>query len=39
MVRAGIDTPESLTARASEGLADGDRTLGLLRWGADDPLV
>ena len=39
MVRAGIDTPASLRARAAQGLADGDRTLGLLRWGDDDPLT
>ncbi|WP_231961478.1 SDR family NAD(P)-dependent oxidoreductase [Pedococcus dokdonensis] len=39
MVRAGIDTPESLQARAAQGLAESDRTLGLLRWGDDDPLT
>jgi len=39
MVRAGIDTPESLRARAAQGLAESDRTLGLLRWGDDDPLT
>lgn len=39
LVRAGVDTPGSLTARAARGLAESDRTLGLLRWGADDPLT
>ena len=39
MVRAGIDTLESLKARAAQGLAESDRTLGLLRWGDDDPLT
>ena len=39
MVRAGIDTPASLRDRAAEGLAESDRTLGLLRWGDDDPLT
>ena len=38
MVRAGVDTPESLRARAAHGLSASDRTLGLLRWGDDDPL-
>ena len=38
MVRAGVDTPASLTARAAQGLGESDRTLGLLRWGEDDPL-
>jgi NAD(P)-dependent dehydrogenase (short-subunit alcohol dehydrogenase family) len=38
MVRAGVDTVESLRARADQGLDETDRTLGLLRWGADDPL-
>ena len=38
LVRAGLDTPESLRARAAKGLTDTDRTLGLLRWGEDDPL-
>ena len=39
MVRAGLDTPESLRARAAQGLTDSDLTLGLLRWGDDDPLA
>ena len=39
MVRAGIDTPASLKTRAAQGLDDSDRTLGLLRWGDDDPLT
>jgi NAD(P)-dependent dehydrogenase (short-subunit alcohol dehydrogenase family) len=39
MVRAGIDTPASLRARAAVGLRESDRTLGLLRWGDDDPLT
>lgn len=39
MVRAGIDTPASLKARAARGLDASDRTLGLLRWGDDDPLT
>lgn len=39
MVRAGVDTPESLRARAGRGLGEADRTLGLLRWGDDDPLT
>jgi hypothetical protein len=38
LVRAGVDTVESLRGRASRGLADNDRTLGLIRWGEDDPL-
>ncbi|WP_404382219.1 SDR family oxidoreductase [Knoellia locipacati] len=38
LVRAGTDTVESLGARAREGLGDRDRTLGLVTWGADDPL-
>ena len=38
LVRAGVDTPASLRARAARGLAESDRTLGLLRWGDDDPL-
>lgn len=38
MVRAGVDTVESLRARAEAGLGDRDRTLGLLAWGPDDPL-
>ena len=39
LVRAGVDTVESLTARARPGLAEGDRTLTLQRWGSDDPLT
>lgn len=39
LVRAGLDTPASLAARAREGLGDLDRTLGLLPWGDDDPLT
>ncbi|MDR6865350.1 SDR family oxidoreductase [Phycicoccus sp. 3266] len=39
MVRAGVDTVESLQARAERGIGEGDRTLGLLRWGDDDPLT
>ncbi len=38
LVRAGIDTVESLTARAAAGLEEGDRTLTVQRWGSDDPL-
>ena len=38
MVRAGTDTVETLVARAGEGLGELDRTLGLIAWGADDPL-
>jgi NAD(P)-dependent dehydrogenase (short-subunit alcohol dehydrogenase family) len=38
MVRAGVDTVESLRARARAGLDDTARTLGLVRWGEDDPL-
>jgi NAD(P)-dependent dehydrogenase (short-subunit alcohol dehydrogenase family) len=39
MVRAGVDTVESLENRAAKGLSGTDRTLGLLRWGDDDPLT
>jgi NAD(P)-dependent dehydrogenase (short-subunit alcohol dehydrogenase family) len=39
MVRAGIDTVESLTARAAAGLSDADRTIGLIPWGSGDPLA
>jgi hypothetical protein len=39
LVRAGVDTVESLSARARAGLAEGDRTLTLQRWGSDDPLT
>ena len=38
LVRAGVDTVESLRERASHGLGEQDRTLGLIRWGEDDPL-
>ena len=38
MVRAGVDTPASLAARAAAGPLGAARTLGLLPWGADDPL-
>ena len=38
MVRAGVDTVESLRERAARGLGDDDRTIGLVRWGDDDPL-
>ena len=39
LVRAGMDTVESLRERGSKGLAENDRTLGLIRWGEDDPLT
>lgn len=39
MVRVGVDTVESLEERARQGLHEADRTLGLLRWGDDDPLT
>jgi NAD(P)-dependent dehydrogenase (short-subunit alcohol dehydrogenase family) len=39
LVRAGVDTPESLRRKAGEGLSEGDRTLTLQRWGPDDPLA
>lgn len=39
MVRAGADTPESLAARSRQGLAEADRTIGLVLWGSDDPLA
>ncbi|MFC7488253.1 SDR family oxidoreductase [Knoellia sp. CPCC 206453] len=38
MMRAGSDTVASLHARAEAGLAESDRTLGLVPWGDDDPL-
>jgi NAD(P)-dependent dehydrogenase (short-subunit alcohol dehydrogenase family) len=38
LVRAGVDTVDSLRERAARGLAGGDRTLTVQRWGADDPL-
>jgi len=37
-VRAGIDTPVSLTERAWAGLDDSARTLRLRGWGPSDPL-
>jgi hypothetical protein len=39
MVRAGLDTAESLRARAAAGLRESDRTITLVPWGADDPLA
>lgn len=39
LVRAGLDTPASLSAQAREGLGELDRTLGLVPWGDDDPLA
>lgn len=39
MVRAGMDTPASLTARARAGLGERERTVALAPWGPDDPLV
>ena len=39
LVRVGVDTAESLEQRARAGLAETDRTLGLVRWGDDDPLT
>ncbi|QGN57056.1 SDR family NAD(P)-dependent oxidoreductase [Nostocoides sp. HKS02] len=38
LVRAGVDTPASLQERAAAGLPEAARTLGLIRWGGDDPL-
>lgn len=38
LVRAGLDTPASLQERAAAGLSPDARTLGLVRWGEDDPL-
>lgn len=37
-VRAGVDTPASLRARAAEGLGPHDRMLTLEPWGPSDPL-
>lgn len=37
-VRAGVDTPESLLARAASDLDEPCRTVGLIPWGSDDPL-
>lgn len=39
LVRVGVDTVESLEERARAGLTETDRTLGLVRWGDDDPLT
>ncbi|WP_040563056.1 SDR family oxidoreductase [Kineosphaera limosa] len=39
MVRAGADTPQSLHNRATAGLAEQARTVGLIGWGADDPIA
>ncbi len=39
MVRVGVDTPASLRERAAAGLAETDRTLGLVPWGPGDPLA
>ena len=38
LVRAGVDTVESLVARAGSGLREVDRTITLSPWGEDDPL-
>ena len=38
-VRAGVDTPDSLRARAAAGLGPDDRRLRLQPWGPDDPLA
>ena len=38
-VRAGVDTPASLRARAAQGLPEAARTITLQPWGADDPLA
>jgi NAD(P)-dependent dehydrogenase (short-subunit alcohol dehydrogenase family) len=38
-VRAGVDTPESLRARADAGLGEAQRMLTLEPWGSDDPLT
>ena len=37
-VRAGVDTPESLSERARSGLDDDTRRLRLRPWGPSDPL-
>ena len=37
-VRAGVDTPESLTERARLGMEDDDRKLRLRPWGPSDPV-
>ncbi|KGN34539.1 3-oxoacyl-ACP reductase [Knoellia sinensis KCTC 19936] len=41
MVRAGSDSAESLMARqqGAGGVGEHDRTIGLVPWGADDPLA
>lgn len=38
LVRAGVDTVESLETRAGSGLRPVDRTVTLVPWGEDDPL-
>lgn len=38
-VRAGVDTPESLSERARLGLDDDARTLRLRPWGSSDPVT
>ncbi len=38
-VRAGVDTPESLSERARLGLDDDARTLRLHPWGSSDPVT
>ncbi|XVX21758.1 SDR family oxidoreductase [Actinomycetota bacterium] len=38
-MRAGVDTPESLAARAADGLGETDRLVGLVTWGDGDPLA
>ncbi|MGA8047220.1 MAG: SDR family oxidoreductase [Dermatophilaceae bacterium] len=37
-VRAGVDTPESLRARAGAGLGESARMVTLQAWGSEDPL-
>ena len=39
VVRAGVDTPESLRTRGAQALADDARMLTLESWGGDDPLA
>ena len=39
LVRAGVDTVESLRERATSTLGDADRTLVLRPWGPNDPLA
>jgi hypothetical protein len=38
-VRAGVDTPESLSERVRLGLDDDARTLRLRPWGSSDPVT